>query len=44
MDCSTTDVPTNVHDSPGKDSSSSDDDVPLSKLLKRTPSDEKHFR
>ncbi|XP_045915686.1 nucleolar protein dao-5-like isoform X3 [Micropterus dolomieu] len=43
MDCSTTDVPTNVHDSPGKDSSSSDDDVPLSKLLKRTPSDEKQL-
>lgn len=43
MDCTTTDVPTNVHDSPGKDSSSSDDDVPLSKLLKRTPSDEKQL-
>lgn len=32
-----------MSDWPGKDSSSSDDDVPLSKLLKRTPSDEKQL-
>ncbi|XP_070702215.1 nucleolar protein dao-5-like isoform X2 [Pempheris klunzingeri] len=41
MDFSTADVPANVvHDSPGKDSSSSDD-VPLSKLLTRPRSEEK---